>query len=95
MDRGSGLAVGSTQRSIPGLTAGLPPLALTWCNQTSKGIDADLGPIWGPGIWRLSHTEEMLEEDHEGEEKGGGGGGSGGSVHKKKNKKKERRPQVE
>lgn len=77
MDRGSGLAVGSTQRSIPGLTPGLLTPALTWCNETSKEIDADLGFIWGPVIWRLSHTEEMLKEDHkhkdEREEKGRGG----------------------
>lgn len=56
MYRGSGLPVGSTQRSIPGIRPGLLPLSLTWCNQTSKQIDADLGFIWGPEIWRLSHT---------------------------------------
>lgn len=56
MYRGSGLPVGSTQRSIPGIRPGLLPLSLTWCNQTSKQIDADLRFIWGPEIWRLSHT---------------------------------------
>lgn len=56
MDHGSGLSAGSTQRSIPGIRPGLLPLSMTWCNQTSKEIDADLGFIWGPVIWRLSHT---------------------------------------
>lgn len=71
---GSGLSVGSTQRSIPGIRPGLLPLSLTWGNQTSKEIDADLGFIWGPVIWRLSNPEETLKEDQKYKEKREGKG---------------------